>query len=106
MTPERNNVRQNAVYLPTNCFIMGSRYKTPALVQTIEKHNRIYRDYLELNQMLKLTMPENWRDVTQTWKYQQLADKYYMHPKSIGRIVIGKLTENADERLHQGKRRA
>lgn len=88
------------LYSEEKYIVMGRRYKTPKLVQTIERHNKIYRDYLILNQGLKLSVPDNWQDVTQTWKYQQLAEQHNMHYKSIQRIVVGKLREDGHKTVH------
>ena len=73
---------------------MGSSYD-PQRIQTIEKHEQIYYDYIELNQMLRLTNPKTYQEITQTWKYKELAARWYMHYKSIGRIIRSKLKQNA-----------
>jgi len=67
---------------------------TPKRIQTIEKHEDIYHAYLELNQMLRLVDPEFAAQATQTFKHKKIAEQFYMHPKSIAKIINRKLREN------------
>ena len=74
-------------------------YKAPIQIQTTEKHDAIYERYQEINRELIEEHGKNVAsEITARFKYEKLADEFYMAYSTINRIICRKLKENAKNR--------